>query len=156
MLNRKKIGLLFMVLSLGISNMALAETNWLITPAEVAKVQAPVGDLAQPASAKEGPGPEIIVKDPKVLSRLSSPIDILIAFTPGKSGQLPDMKTLNITLVGFFDIDLTDRLREYIQGDNLAISKAALPSGRHRLRMAIKDVNGNSNERDVVVVVVKK
>ena len=136
-------------------NIALAETNWLITPTEAAKVRASVTDFKELVSAKEGPGPEITVKAPKVLSRLASPVDIFITFTPGKSGQLPDMKTLTVTLVGLFNINITDRLRKYIKGENLAISKAALPPGRHRLRMAIKDVAGNPNERDVVVVVVK-
>ncbi len=38
----------------------------------------------------------------------------------------------------------------------LDIKEADLPSCTHRLRMSIKDVEGNPNERDVVIKVVKK
>ncbi len=133
---------------------AFAGPKWLITPDEAARAGFPTGDLKEPAAAVEGPGPLIVVKDPKALKRLRSPIYIFIAFEPGSSGLPPDMKTLNVTLIGFFDIDITDRVREYIKGSNLEIEKADLPAGDHRLRMSIKDVDGNPNERDVVVRVV--
>jgi hypothetical protein len=63
------------------------------------------------------------------------------------------MDTLEVSLIGFFDIDITDRVREYIQGSNLEVKEASLPSGSHRLRMSIKDVSGNPNERDLLVTV---
>ena len=129
--------------------------EWLITPEETA-MQLRDGSYAEPVAAVEGPGPEIVVKNPKMLQRLQSPIDIFIAFEPGKSGKPADMKTLKVTLIGFIDFNITDRLREYIKGNSLDVEKAKLPSGEHRLRMRIKDVDGNPNERDVVVTVLKK
>jgi hypothetical protein len=66
------------------------------------------------------------------------------------------METLLVTLIGLFDIDITDRLREYIIRTNLNVEDADLPTGTHRLRMSIKDVEGNPNERDVVIKVVEK
>ncbi len=135
---------------------ALAGPKWLITPEEAARVRSPAGDFQEPAAAVEGPGPRIIVKDPKALKRLRSPIYIFVAFEPGRSGLPADMSTLNATLIGFFDIDITDRVREYIKMSSLEIEKADLPTGSHRLRMAIRDVKGNPNERDVVVRVVRE
>jgi hypothetical protein len=131
-----------------------ADLKWLITPEETVRARQTKGEFKEPAAAVEGPGPIIVVKNPKALQSLRSPIYIFVAFEPGRSGQSPDMKTLNVTLIGFFDIDITDRVREYIQGNNLDIEQANLPTGSHRLRMAIKDVAGNPNERDVVVRVV--
>ena len=135
---------------------ALAETKWLITPEEAARARPVAGELKELAAAREGPGPLIVVKNPRGLKTVRSPVDIFVAFEPGKSGQPPDMNTLSVALVGFIDIDITDRLREYINGSNLEVEKANLPTGIHRLRMAIKDVEGNPNERDVVVRVVEE
>ena len=128
--------------------------DWLITPEEAA-LQMRDGDYAEPVAATEGPGPVILLKNPKMLKKLRSPIDIFIAFEPGKSGKPADMKTLKVTLIGFININITDRLIEYIKGTNLDVEEAKLPSGKHRLRMRIKDVEGNPNERDVVVTVLK-
>jgi hypothetical protein len=114
------------------------------------------GNYAEPLAATEGPGPVIVLKHPKMLKSLHSPIDIFIAFEPGESGKPADMETLKVTLVGFININITDRLREYIKGSNLDVEEAKLPSGKHRLRMRIKDIDGNPNERDVVVTVLKK
>ena len=129
--------------------------EWLITPEE-AKMQVRDGNYAIPVTATEGPGPVIVLKNPKMLQRLASPIDIFIAFEPGMSGKPADMKTLKVTLIGFININITDRLIEYIKGTSLDVEEAKLPSGKHRLRMRIKDVDGNPNERDVVVTVLKK
>ncbi len=131
------------------------EPKWLITPEEVAQVtRGGSYDFKTLVSAEEGPGPEIVLKNPRALSRVVSPVDIHVKFEPGDSGEPPDMGSLEVTLVGFIDIDITDRVREYVKGNDLGIQAAPLPSGRHRIRMAIKDVKGNPNERDVVVRVV--
>lgn len=129
--------------------------KWLVTPEEAA-MQRRDGNYIEPVAATEGPGPVIVLKNPKMLQKLRSPIDIFIAFEPGKSGKPADMKTLRVTLIGFININITDRLIEYIKGTNLDVEGAKLPSGKHRLRMRIKDVEGNPNERDVVVTVLKK
>jgi hypothetical protein len=135
---------------------ASAEPKWLITPEEAAKVQSKTGDFRELVSAVEGPGPLVIVRNPKVFERIRSPVNIFIAFKPGRSGQPAAMDTLLVTLIGFFDIDITDRLREYIKETDLNVQDADLPTGTHRLRILIKDVAGNPNERDVVIKVVKK
>lgn len=132
-----------------------AEGDWLIT-LEEASLQIREGSYAEPVAAVEGPGPIIAVKNPKMLQQLQSPIDIFIAFEPGKSGKPADMRTLKVTLIGFINFNITDRLREYIKGNSLDVEQAKLPAGKHRLRMSIKDVGGNPNERDVVVTVLEK
>ena len=135
---------------------ALAGPKWLITPEEAAKVRSPKGDFKEPVAAVEGPGPLIIVRNPKALQSVRSPVDIFVAFQPGRSGQPPDMSTLNVTLIGFFNFDITDRVREYIKASSLEIEEADLPTGSHQIRIAIKDISGNPNERDAVVNVAEK
>jgi hypothetical protein len=148
--------LLVMLSAVFLSLTAGAATDeWLITPLE-SQMQVRDGNYAEPVAATEGPGPEIVLKNPKMFKKLRSPIDIFIAFEPGKSGKPADMETLKVTLIGFIDINITDRLREYIRGTSLDVEEAKLPSGEHRLRMRIKDVDGNPNERDIVVTVLKK
>lgn len=132
-----------------------AKGDWLITPEEAAKVRPRSGGVIAPVTAVEGPGPAIFLKNPKLLQSVSSPLDIFIAFKPGKSGKLPDMKTLVVTVLGFIDIDITDRVVEYIRGNDLDIEQAKLPTGNHELRVAIKDIAGNPNERIVNVNVVE-
>ena len=132
---------------------ATAEPKWLVTPEEAARVSPPSANYFLPLAIKKGPGPKIIVKNPKAFESLQSPVNIFVVFEPGKSGHSPAMDTLKVTLIGFFNIDITDRVREYIKGTNLEVEGASLPSGSHRLRMFIKDVSGNPNERDLVVMV---
>lgn len=129
--------------------------GWLISPEEAA-LQVREGQVAEPVAAVEGAGPSIVLKNPKALERLHSPIDIFVQFLPGKSGKPADMKTLKVTLVGWIDINITDRVLEYVKDGALQVEKAKLPSGRHRLRMHIQDVVGNPNERDIVVVVLEE
>jgi len=148
--------LLAVSIVMALCSMAKGATGeWLITPEE-AQMQIRDSNYADPVAAIEGPGPAIVLKNPKMLQQLSSPIDIFIAFEPGKSMKPADMKTLMVTLIGFIDFNITDRLVKYIKGTNLDVDGAKLPIGKHRLRILIKDVDGNPNERDVVVTVLKK
>ena len=129
--------------------------KWLITPEEAARVRPPSSGFKEPAAAVEGPGPAIILKNPKMLESVRSPLNIFIAFEPGKSGKPPDMKTLGVISLGFINIDITDRVVEYIKGYDLDIEEAELPTGDHELLVAIKDIAGNPNERIVRVKVVE-
>jgi len=157
MLERNLLWSLSAALALFIASPAAsAAPKWLITPEEAARVGTVTDEFKEPVAAVGGPGPLIIVRNPKILQNVPSPVDILVTFEPGESGRPPDMNTLNVTLIGFFTIDITDRILEYVRTAALDIKQAELPVGSHRLRMAIKDVEGNSNERDVVLWVVKE
>jgi len=134
---------------------AMAGPKWLVTPFEARVVGTSTDTVKEPVAAVAGPGPAIVVRHPKLLERVISPLDIFVEFRPGESGLDVNMKTLAVTLIGFVDFDITDRVREYIRGTNLEVEQAELPTGTHRLRLAIKDVDGNPNERDMVVHVVK-
>jgi hypothetical protein len=148
-----------LVLALAVLLMALpaaaAERRWLITPEEIAAVGAPRdGDLA-PMATMTGIGPHIVVRDPKMLERLRSPVTILVDFTTGDSGLPPDMASLRVSLRGFISLDITERLRQYLAGARLAIEGADLPTGNHRIRMEVADTGGNPAARDLVLAVIE-
>jgi hypothetical protein len=155
-MSRARLSVIFMALVLvaQLSPSAWAG-KWLVTPEEAAKAGERAAGWKELAAAVEGAGPIIIVHDPRALNRVQAPLNILVSFEPGKSGERPDMASLTVTLIGFFDIDITDRIREHIIGDTLKVEDANLPEGSHRLRLAIKDIGGNPNERDMVVNVVE-
>jgi len=132
-----------------------ADSSWLITSSEAAKIAFPADSSIVPQSAVEGAGPSILVKRPKLFEKVTSPIDIFVSFVPGKSGEDPDMESLHVTLIGFFDFDITERVEKYIVGDTLDIVDADLPKGRHKIRMSIKDIGGSLNERDLLVRVAE-
>lgn len=142
------------VLAILLGTVAPAPAAWLITPDEAVRLQTPAADVEQPASAVEGPGPLIVVRNPKVFEPIRSPLDIFVAFEPGNSGLPAAMETLLVKLIGLFDIDISDRVRRYVSGNNLIVTDAELPAGNHRLRILIKDIVGNSNERDIVLKVI--
>jgi len=146
------IGLFALAVSVTASAASL-DKKWLITPGEAVKVRQSTNSLTQSLASVEGPGPRIIVRNPKALERLMSPVDIFVSFQPGKSGKRPDMASLTVTLIGFIDIDITDRVHEYVVGDDLDIADADMPSGSHQIRLAIRDVAGNPNERDMSIYV---
>ncbi len=148
-------GLAAALLAAALSSMAtVAECGWLITPEEAARAGPPPVADALPAAAEEGPGPLIVVMNPKALERLHSPVNILVRFEAGGSGEPPDMQSLTVTLRGFISIDITDRLRAYLLGATLAVREAELPVGNHRIRLMVADVAGNLSARDVTLIVV--
>ena len=131
-----------------------ANGKWLITPEEIQQIQRRGSPLKQPLSIREGPGPAIVLENPKMLESVKSPVDILLIFKPGTSGKPPNMTSLNVRLIGFIDIDITDRVLEYVHQSKLDISDTNLPVGEHEIGVYIKDVDGNPNERVISVNVI--
>lgn len=132
---------------------ALAQAGakkWLVTPEEALMMRARGAPPAEPPAANTG-GPAIVVLEVERLGNLRAPVSLTVRFEPGGSGDKPDMKTLNVTLRGFFTIDITDRLREYVQGEAIEIKEANLPTGDHHIRVAIADMRGRQSRRDVVL-----
>lgn len=120
---------------------------WLITPEEGA--MAPT--LADPHAVRErglfssvpveqNNGPVIKMEKPNFADANTSPLEILIRFSPREASV--DLSTLKVTLVKLFDIDLTDRVRPYVSKEGLHIPDAQLPSGEHTVRVTLGDTDG--------------
>ncbi|EME70875.1 hypothetical protein H261_05684 [Paramagnetospirillum caucaseum] len=128
---------------------------WLVTPGESARLGQPPPQGRTPMAAEEGDGPVIRVKTPSLDAAVRSPVSILVQFEPGRSGLAPDMASLTVTLRGFITIDITDRLRDYVVGQTLAVEGAELPTGSHRIRLAIADRGGAISARDMILTVAE-
>lgn len=152
----RRIGLMAVALLLAWTGWAGAGGRfWLVTPEESARLGQPPPELAAPMAAEEGNGPVIWIKTPSLGTAVHSPVTILVQFEPGRSGLLPDMASLTVTLRGFITIDITDRLREYVVGQSLSVEGADLPTGSHRIRLAISDQGGAISARDMILTVAE-
>lgn len=95
-------------------------------------------------------GPGIRVAAPSGTS-LYSPVDFDIQLQP-KDGVAVDMKSLKIEYkIGPAWINLTRRImgQASIKGNRFFARGAELPSGRHSLRLSVRDVQGRSTQARV-------
>ena len=57
------------------------------------------------------------------------------------------MDSLIVTYMVRAPVDLTGRLRPFIQKEEIRVKDAIVPPGRHELRISIQDSNGESRQR---------
>jgi hypothetical protein len=89
---------------------------WFITPKEAAMASlsdavAPGGKLINASDEELTLGPLIEVLNPVENGRVPSPLEVVIRFV--SRGQPVDLTTLEVSLVKFVPIDITDRVRPY-------------------------------------------
>lgn len=139
------IGLSLAVLS-GIGpSFAAAPDNWLITPDEAALAPA-VDDGIRPRGLTDA-GPEIEVVKPTEGAVIPTPAEILIRFLP--KNVTIDLSSLKVTLLKFIPIDLTDRLKPYLNAEGIAVKDAKVPTGTYRVRITLSDTQGKSSTREI-------
>ena len=125
---------------------------WLVTPEEAA--MAPVQE--RPGAGKvevsrEPPdtGPVIEVLKPTEGAVPTVPMEVTIRFTP-RSAPV-DMATLQVAVVKFITIDITDRVRPYVSPAGIQIPDAKLPSGKHIVRISVGDASGGMSNKQMTV-----
>lgn len=119
--------------------------NWLITPDEAALAPA-VDDGIRPRGLNDaGPGIEIV--RPQEGEIVPTPAEILIRFLP-KTATI-DLSSLKVTLLKFIPIDLTDRLKPYVNPDGIAVKDAKVPTGTYRVRITLADAQGKTSTREI-------
>ena len=136
------------------------EGFWLVTPEEGALPQAqpvPVpgdqdGDFTALSAPLPNDGPVIKIEKPGSGSESTSPLEILIHFEPKESAV--DTSTVEVTLIKFFNIDITDRVLPYLTSDGIHIKAAELPSGEHTVRLMVKDKDGNTSAKELIVKIM--
>ena len=120
--------------------------SWFITPEEAALAPAARTDLLQGeehfAIGREDmeSGPIIKVEKPKIGVPQNSPIEIVVKFAP--RNHPVDLSTLEVELVKFINIDITDRVAEYTTEQGIQLKEANVPLGSHRVRIALADTTG--------------
>ena len=132
------------------------EGLWLITPDEAATPAAVVDPdeirtrgLFQRAAPLPDSGPDIQIEQPGLDQALRPPLDIAISFIPRRSPV--DLSTLKVTLVKLVNIDLTDRLRQYVSAEGLRLTQVQLPSGEHVVRLSLSDQAGGKTVKEITL-----
>ena len=70
----------------------------------------------------------------------NSPMEIVVKFVP--RSHPVDLRTLEVELVKFINIDITDRVVEYTTEEGIQLKEANIPLGSHRVRIALADITG--------------
>jgi len=124
---------------LALSNLVAAapgRAEVLITPREA--------KLPDADKRERGPmlGPKVLLVSPtRDAKSVKSPFSLTIRFEP-RDGVAVDLNSLVVTYEKSPPVDLTERLREFLTPDGIAMPQAETPPGDHRIHVEIKDVDG--------------
>ena len=130
---------------------------WLITSEEAAMPSAP-DKHGQPGGSpfdvgREPPdtGPVIDVLKPTEGAVPTVPLEVLIRFAP--RGAPVDVNSLQVSVVKFIMVDITDRILPYVSPAGIQIPDARLPSGKHTVRISLADTSGGVSNKQMTVIV---
>jgi hypothetical protein len=125
----------------------------LITPEEAATPDAPT-----PRGVKftrmEGNGPHIKIHSPNLDEPLRIPFLMDIAFEASPD-KIIDVNTLSIKYLKLISIDLTGRIRPFLNNNRLIVKDVKVPKGTHRLRLFIAYTSGEKTMMEIVLNVEK-
>jgi len=124
--------------------------DWLVTPEEALQ---PLSRAVTPLQS-DPDGPAIMVREPGVVKEVKPPVTIDVVFEP-KDGKTIDFKTLKITYLKLFGIDITDRMKPYITPTGLHSANAKLPPGDHSIEIAVQDDSGRKTTQRFSFKVLK-
>jgi hypothetical protein len=98
-------------------------------------------------------GPTIIVASPPpAAGTIHSPLDLKIEFMP-HGGATIDVASVLITYLKEPTVDLTQRLKKFIEPSGIDVQNAEVPPGTHRLRVTVIDSNGHEGLTDFAFTV---
>ena len=125
----------------------------LITPEEAAQ---PDGLTTRGAKLTtiEGDGPQIKIYSPNLEGPLRIPFIMDIAFE-ASSEKTVDFDSLSIKYLKLIAIDLTGRMKPYLNGNRLLVKDLKVPQGKHRLQFSIAYTSGEKTMMEIVLNVEK-
>jgi len=129
---------------------AQADATWLITEEEASQPAQP-SIRGEPTLPKDGP--IIRVVSPDAHAPVKAPFAVDVSFEPRPEGAPVKMESLRVTYLKLLEIDLTERLRPYVNGTRLFAPDTKVPQDRHRLRITIADERGNLTAEILTVTV---
>ena len=143
-----------LLLSAGEPPGALAGTGpeglWLVTPEEaMTPGEVRSRGLFQREAPLPNSGPDIRIEKPGLDQAQQSPLDIAINFLARRAPV--DLATLKVTLVKLVNIDLTERVRQYVSPEGLRVPKVNLPSGEHIVRLSLGDQAGGVTVKEIIL-----
>ncbi|NIQ02455.1 MAG: hypothetical protein GWM98_20470 [Nitrospinaceae bacterium] len=98
-------------------------------------------------------GPEIKVVKPETTENPLKKVDIDILFEKNPMGEEIDMKSLRVTYLKLFDIDITERVLPYVHGRRIQARQIDFPSGKHEIEIKIRDVDQVESRRTLSIMV---
>ena len=123
------------------THQAMAGQIQLITPAE-AQLPPLKGAVAS-ASRGITRGPRIELVDTGTDSAFHSPMHLQLKFQAFGGAQV-DPSAVQVTYLRSPEVDLTSRLKPFVQASGIDVPEAALPPGEHVLRIDVKDSDGRT------------
>lgn len=125
----------------------------LITEEESKLAAAPSADLSFRAGVSRGPAITVISPKPGDGS-LQSPFRLQLKFQ-GRGGAQIDPDSLKLTYTRSPAVDLTMRVKPYVQSAGVDLPEAAVPPGNHTMRAEIKDKDGRAGSVTFTIKVAK-
>jgi len=150
---RKRLTLFFWVsLFLFVIHPGAGDCLTLITPEEAAQPDAPT-----PRGIKtriEGNGPQIKIYSPNLDEPLRVPFIMDITFE-APSDKTIDFDSLRIKYLKLVPIDLTGKIKPYLNNNRLMVKDVKVPQGKHRLQLFIAYTSGEKITMEIVLMVEK-
>src|SRR4030042_5125397 len=125
----------------------------LITPEEAAEPDAPISRGIK-FTRIEGNGPQIKIHSPNLDEPLRIPflMDIVFEAPPDK---IVVIDTLSIKYLKLISIDLTGRIKPFLNNNRLIVKDVKVPQGKHRLRLFIAYTSGEKTMMEIVLNIEK-
>ena len=125
----------------------------LITPQEAAQPEPP-SLFGLKCSRLEGGGPQIKISSPKLDQPLFTPFVIDVSFE-APPDKIIDYGSLRLRYLKFIPIDLTDRIRGYLNKNRLVLKDVNVPQGQHCLQLLIAYTTGEETLMEIFLQVIK-
>jgi hypothetical protein len=150
----KKAALIFSLLTFGPfpAGSACGQPMVLVAEDEGAMEEAPTGLFE--IGRNLDTGPEIIIIAPEGGGEYNSPLEINVKFLSRGEREV-DLATLRVDYLKIITISLTKRVLPYTTKEGILIRDAKLPSGRHKIRVTIGDIDGGMTQETFIVKVMK-
>lgn len=145
-------GGLFLLLVLFANYSFAGDFLTLITPEEAAQPDAPIPRGIK--SRTEGNGPQIKIHSPNLEEPLRIPFVMDIAFE-ASSDKIIDFDTLSIKYLKLIPIDLTGKIKPYLNNNSLMVKDVKVPKGKHRLQLFIAYTSGEKTTVEILLNVDK-
>ncbi|HEY5594694.1 MAG TPA: hypothetical protein VIL61_05990 [Nitrospiria bacterium] len=94
-------------------------------------------------------GPRIEVVRPGGGDIDQQPVEIDVVFNNSQDGAEPKMDTLKVRYIKFFTIDITDRVKPYVEANRIHVTKAEFPKGNHTVEIYLEDAQGKASSKVV-------
>ena len=151
-----KAGLVAVVGSVALGAVAIAPpaaAGPVLINAEEAQLPTPPGS-APAATRGITRGPKVMLVSPAPGSTVKSPVNLSLKFESFNGAQV-NASTLKMTYVKSPAVDLTDRVKPYVQASGIEVPQAELATGDHVIKVDVTDSEGRTATTSFLLKVTK-